>query len=208
MDVVDLTRQQAYDASKLCLLNAREYIEDAKMHYEKRRLQHIRIPFQFSLEEAGKARAMIDQLQHGAPTIQMNYQMRKGHQIKVDYIKTFVKVSPQKEQEYDDAWSGFPFLSPTAEPVFTGEAEAMRQLLQKQIASKATKSFVGLDESILDDLVTNSHEKRLGTLVNFDDTTRNPMLDDAMSEGDCLLLIDTISNMLDNFDAAFAQIRP
>lgn len=206
--MVELTRQQAYDATKLCLKNAREYLEDAKMHYEKRRLQHIRVPFQFALEEAGKARTMYDQLQQGKTQISMNYDMRKGHQIKVDYIKQFVKVSDNKEQYYEGVWTNFPFLSPTAEPIFTGEAEEMRLMMQNQMGLDASKKFVELDQDILHDLITDAHDKRLGTLVNFDDTTHDPHLDSSMREGDCDLLIDTIENMLNSFDSDFSKIQP
>ncbi|CDI04945.1 AbiV family abortive infection protein [Candidatus Nitrosotenuis uzonensis] len=206
--MVDLTRQQAYAAVQLCLQNAREYLKDAKMHYDNKRFQHIRIPLQFSLEESGKARAMIDQLQNGQQTIQMNRDMRKGHQIKVDYIRQFVKPSKQKEQEYNDVWSACPFLSPSAEPIFDGEAEEMRKMMQEQIASDTTKKFIELDKDIINSLTVDAHEKRLGTLVNFDDNTFDPILAGSMNEGHCLVLIDAINNMLDDFDSTFSKINP
>lgn len=204
---VELTRQQAFDASKLCLQNARDYLEDAKMYYEKRRLQHIRIPFEFALEESGKFRAMYDQLQQGNTIISMNYKMRKGHQIKVDYIKQFVKVSSKKEGYYEDVWTQFPFLSPDVNPVFTGKAENMRTMVQRQRGLDVAKKFVKLDQDILHDLIDAAHDKRLGTLVNFDDNTFDPKLDPPMREGDCDLLIDTIENMLNSFDFDFSKIQ-
>ena len=204
---MDLTRQQAYDATKLCLKNARDFLDDAKMHYENKRLQHIRIPLVFALEEAGKAKVMMDQLQAGDSVIEMNPTMRRGHQIKVDYIKQFVKVSPQKEQYYEDVWSNFPFLSPTVEPVFTGEAEEMRKMFKQQMGKEASEKFVKLDQDILNGLITGASEKRLGTFVNFDENTHDANLAPPMREGDCDLLIDTLYNMLDNFDNTFNQIN-
>lgn len=187
---VDLTRTQAYDAIPMCLSNAKEYLEDAKIKYEKRRLKHIRIEFQFALEELGKAKVMMDQMNAGNQTITMNNAIRKTHQIKVDYIKSLITVPPAKEKEYEDIWTGFPM--------------PFIQMDAKRIAGK----FAALDQDIITDIVTDGHNKRLRTFVNFDDNTHDPYLDGPMREGDSQLMIEVIEKLIDDFQSQAKQIQP
>jgi AbiV family abortive infection protein len=186
---MDLTRHQAHNAIPMCLSNAKEYLEDAKIKYEKRRLQHIRIEFQFALEELGKAKVMMDQMNAGNQTIQMSNAIRKTRQIKVDHIKNLIKVPSAKEKEYEDVWANFPM--------------PFIQMAAKRIAEK----FAVLDQDIITDIVTDGHNKRLRTFVNFDDNTCDPYLDGPMREGDCQLMIRVIEEIIKDFTNQASQIR-
>lgn len=186
---MDLTRTQAIDATKLCLYNTKEYLEDARVLYEKRRLQHIRISFQFALEETGKAKAMIDQLNAGNSIIEMNHAMRKEHQPKIDYIKNLIKVPPEREKYFEDVWSAFPM-----------------SFIQMN-ANHFAKKFVELDQDILNDIIDDAHEKRLRTLVNFDGNTHDAYLDPPMREGDCEIMIEVITKLFNDLTKLSNNIK-
>ncbi len=57
-----LTQEQANKAIKMCLENARSYLNDADMYISNNKTHHLAIPIEFAMEEIGKAKIIFDKI--------------------------------------------------------------------------------------------------------------------------------------------------
>lgn len=185
---MDISKSHALQAIEMCLTNAQNYLDDANALYSQRKLEHIWVSYQFAFEELGKAKAMIDQLEQNTIPVKMNNAIRTKHQIKIDYIKDLIKITPEREKYYHDTWSNFPLFN------MFGDIE------------KTKNSFVALDQEIVNQLVTDGHEKRKRAFVNFK-PDGTPHLDDKMREGDCVIISEIIQKIIEDLRIKSSKIN-
>ena len=89
-----LTSEQAETAIKLCLDNARTYLEDADMYISNNRTEHLAIPIEFAMEEIGKAKIIYDKLQNNSSKILLSEKEDAiySHPIKLKKAISLIEV--------------------------------------------------------------------------------------------------------------------
>jgi len=175
---MDLTKEQAVHASGMCIDNALSFLEDARLLYSKKRLQHTWISYQFAFEELGKATVMIEQLEQNQNPIVLSDEMRKRHQIRSDYIKDLIKITNDRIQHYEDVWANFPM--PFA----------------KVRASELAQKFANLDQAIIDDVTESGHKRRIDCFTNFDENTCEPKIGDPARNDHCKISDEIIEKII------------
>jgi len=185
---MDLTKEQAISAIDLCLQNTTGFLEDSVVLHSARKLQRIWMAYENALEELGKTKEMLEQLEQGKNPVQMNNEIRTHHPKQLATIKNDVKVPEDRVNEYERIWSEFPMPH--------------IQLNARYYAEQ----FEKLDQSIVDDLTDKGHQRRKDCRVNFK-PNGDPYLSEPMRGGDCKLIEETIESKILEFQKRLDKIR-
>ena len=185
---MDISKEQAVKAIDLCLQNTTGFLEDARVLFSAKKLQRIWMAYENALEELGKTKKMLEQLEQGNNLIQMNNEIRTNHPTQLNTIKNEIEIPEDRVNEYERIWSEFPMPH--------------IQLNAKYYAEQ----FEKLDKAIVDDLVDHGHQRRKDCRVNFK-SNGDAFMAPPMREGDCKLIEDVIEEKIIEFQKRLDKLR-
>ncbi len=176
-----LTQEQANKAIKMCLENARSYLNDADMYISNNKTNHLAIPIQFAMEEIGKAKIIFDKIGNNSK-IPLSYKDGiYSHETKVK------KVIPLIELDIGEKM---------AEGLLLGDDEFDYLLDPLTISSIATQ------ENELKNTGKQGHKVRLASsYVDFDSVTNDPKIE--KSSGDLTKLIKRLFQIITEYPSSF-----
>jgi len=174
-----LTQEQANKAIKMCLENARSYLDDADMYISNNKTNHLAIPIQFAMEE--KAKIIFDKIGNNSK-VPLSYEDGiYSHETKVK------KVIPLIELDIGEKM---------AEGMLLGDDEFDYLLDPLTISSIATQ------EIELKNTGKQGHEIRLASsYVDFDSVTNEPKIE--KSSVDLTKLIKRLSQIITEYPSSF-----
>jgi hypothetical protein len=185
---LDISKEQAVQAIELCLQNTTGFLEDARVLFSAKKLQRIWMAYENALEELGKTKEMLGQLEQGKNPIQMNNEIRTRHQKQLDAIKNDIGIPEDRVNEYERIWAEFPMPH--------------IQLNAKHYAEQ----FKELDKAIVEDLADKGHQRRKDCRVNFK-ANGDPYMVPPMREGDCKLMEEVIEGKIIEFQKRLDNLR-
>ncbi|QLH06931.1 AbiV family abortive infection protein [Nitrosopumilus ureiphilus] len=204
------SREQAKKAIANLLINAEEYLKDAKLMYENKRFHHISLPIIFAIEELGSCRIILDKLKNTAEEIELNnYDGLYKHQKSIDKIRNELEISDEKKNWLQDVWKGFPFFSPVAGRVFENdEAEKMRLFAQESMSKETADKFKNLYDDELKIHLEKGAEMRIkDSFVSFDHKTGDSSLGTPMNQHYAEVRVGAVEKMIQKFRIELEGIK-
>ena len=177
-----LTQEQAKKAIKMCLENARSYLNDADMYISNNKTDHLAIPIEFAMEEIGKAKIIFDKIVKNSSKIPLSY--KDGiywHETKTKKAISLIDLDVSEKM---------------ANALVLGD-DVFDYLLDPLTIS------VNITQEIeLKNTGKQGHDIRLASsYVDFDSVTNEPKIE--KSSGDLTKLVKRLSQIIEEYPSSF-----
>ena len=183
-----LTKEQAEKAIKMCLDNARSYLDDADMYVSNNRLDHLAIPIEFAMEEIGKAKIIYDKMENNNSKILLSDKEDGiySHETKMKKCVSLIELDVSDE-----------IAETMAEELLLGDGDGFDYLLTPSTISSKIKQEIELKNT-----GKQGHKTRLvSSFVDFDCVTNEPKIE--KSSGDLTKLIENLSDIVAEYPSSF-----
>lgn len=177
----NLTEEQAKEAIKMCLDNARSYLDDVDMYISNNKTDHLAISIAFAMEEIGKAKIIFNKTK-GSSEITLSYiDGIYSHETKMKQAISMINLDMDEKM---------------AESLMLGD-DPFDYLLDPLVISRIISK-----ERELKNSGKQGHKIRLtSSFVDFDPATNEPKIE--RDSRDLTGLIKRLSEIITEYPSSF-----